>query len=44
MSLGGRHAIGKAATTMEDAGVVIVGIFVHRLSTGVTVDNDKVLI
>ena len=44
MSVGVMHAIGNAATIVDDVGVVIVGVFVRRLSTGVTIDNNKLLI
>ena len=44
MSVGVRHATGNAATLVDNVGLVIIGILVRRLSTGVTVDNDKLLI
>ena len=42
--MGVRHTIGNAATMVDDVGVVIFGILVRRLSTGVTIDNNKLLI
>ena len=42
--MGDRHTIRNAATMVDDAGIIIVGIMVCRLSTSVTVDNDKLLI
>ena len=42
--MGISHVIGNAATMVDDVGVIIVGILVCRLSTGVTVDSDKLLI
>ena len=44
MHVGVRYAIENAATMVDDVGVVIVGILVCRMSTGVTIDNDKLLI
>ena len=42
--MGVRHAIGNTATMVDDVGVIIVSILVRRVSTSVTVDNDKLLI
>ena len=43
-AVGVRHTIGNTATMVDDVGVVIVGILICRVSTGVTVYNDKLLI
>ena len=44
MLVGVRHVIGDGAAMVDDIGVVIVGILMRRISTGVTIDNDKLLI
>ena len=44
VSVGVRHTIRNTDTMVDDVGVVIVGILMCRVSTDVTVDNDKLLI
>ena len=38
------NAIGNTPTMVDDIGVDIIGILMCRVNTGITVDNDKVLI